>query len=79
MPHNFLKDDKGNDSSFRVGFAISFIVSLYMIVFFTMFMLKELSKEEVNYEGLVLFGSTLVLQIIGTLIAKSQSKKYERD
>ena len=77
MP-GFLKDDKGNWSSIRLIMVFSVFLLVYQLYRFNQVFQIEIKSESVDYSGLSLLFTTLVINFVFVIILKVIQKKFER-
>lgn len=75
--NGFLKDDSGNNSSIRGILLISVIILIYQLYEYRLAFRLEIQKEVVDYTGLSLLFTTMVINFIVVVILKVIQKKYE--
>lgn len=73
----FLKDDKGNWSSMRLIMLISVVLLIYQLYEFRVILHKEIEKEVVDYNGLSILFTTMVINFVFVIILKVLQKKWE--
>lgn len=74
----FLQDNQGQFSMMRL---MILVVIITMIAFFRVFMLfvnKELTSEQVNYQGLTLLFSAMFINFLLAFAGKVIQKRYEK-
>ncbi len=74
----FLKDEKGHWSSIRVILLVSVFILVYQLWRFNQVFQIEIVKEKIDYTGLSLLFTTLVINFILVVILKVIQKKFER-
>ncbi len=77
MP-GFLKDDKGNWSSLRLVMVFSVGLLFYQLYKFNQVYQLEIVKDSVDYSGLSLLFTTLVINFVFVIILKVVQKKFEK-
>jgi uncharacterized membrane protein YidH (DUF202 family) len=75
---SFLKDKNGDWSSLRVVLLFSVLVLIYQLYRFNQVYQIEIMKERIDYTGLSLLFTTMVINFIFVVILKVIQKKYER-
>jgi uncharacterized membrane protein YidH (DUF202 family) len=75
---SFLKDKNGDWSSLRVVLLFSVLVLVYQLYRFNQVYQIEIMKERIDYTGLSLLFTTMVINFILVVILKVIQKKYER-
>jgi uncharacterized membrane protein YidH (DUF202 family) len=75
---SFLKDKNGDWSSLRVVLLFSVLVLVYQLYRFNQVYQIEIMKERIDYTGLSLLFTTMVINFIFVVILKVIQKKYER-
>jgi uncharacterized membrane protein YidH (DUF202 family) len=75
---SFLKDKNGDWSSLRVVLLFSVLVLVYQLYRFNQVYQIEIVKERIDYTGLSLLFTTMVINFIFVVILKVIQKKYER-
>ena len=73
----FLKDDKGNWSSMRLVLISCIFLLCYQLYEFRVGYRKEIEKDVVDYTGLSLLFTTMVINFVFVLILKVIQKKFE--
>lgn len=73
----FLKDDKGNWSSIRLVLMFCIFLLCYQLLEFRVAYRIEIQKEIVDYTGLSLLFTTMVINFVFVLILKVIQKKFE--
>lgn len=74
----FLEDNNGHFSMMRL---MILVVIITMIAFFRVFMLfvnKELTADQANYQGLTLLFSAMFINFLLAFAGKVIQKKYEK-
>lgn len=75
--NGFLKDDKGNWSSIRLVLMFGVLLLCYQLLEFRMAYRIEIQKEIVDYTGLSLLFTTMVINFVFVLVLKVIQKKFE--
>lgn len=73
----FLKDDKGNWSSMRLVLMFGVLLLCYQLYEFRLGYRKEIEKDIVDYTGLSLLFTTMIINFVFVLILKVIQKKFE--
>ncbi len=76
---NILQDDNNNYSSMRMVLIGCTVLTVYLLILFSIMVFHELKQEQepVNYSGLTGIFSAMFVQFILVVIMKVVQKKFE--
>lgn len=77
MKFDTIKNKSGKDSSIRVVLLLSYLNLLLFIYLWNKALTFELNSDSIDYQGLGLLFSVMVVQTALPIVAKVLEKKYE--
>ena len=73
-----MRNREGRISTIRVMLVVGYLNFLYLIILWRKALMFELHKESIDYQGLTLLFSAMVVNTGLVLLAKVVEKKLER-